>query len=85
MNIRTLRKLPKRKVTVGDLLRLDDIQSILQYVDRRKEDITCLVVGVQWSDGSATWMADKATTKDIIWLLEQIKHQLLEETVDTEH
>jgi len=83
MNIKDLGKMPKRTVTVADILHLDDINKVLAYLQEHKHEISTMVLWVQWREGGhGQWLTSKASAKDILWLLEEIKYQLLREAME---
>ena len=83
MNIKDLAKMPKRKVTVSEILRLDGINDVINYLEERKADIGTLIIGIQWEGGgSGTWLTNRATRPEVAWLLDQIKYQLLQEAME---
>lgn len=85
MAIKDLGKMPKRKVTVADILHLDGINEVLAYLQEHKHEISTMVLWVQWRDGDrGQWMTSKASTKDVLWLIEQIKYQLLQEAMEVD-
>ena len=85
MNIKDLAKMPKRKVTVDDLLHLDGVNEVLSYLQEHKHEISTMVLWVQWLDGGrGQWVTNRVRSKDILWLLEQVKYQLLQEAMEGE-
>ena len=85
MHVKDLAKMPKRKVTVDDLLHLDGINEVLSYLQDKKHEISNMVLWVQWRDGDhGQWVTSWATSKEILWLLEQIKYRLLQKAMEVD-
>lgn len=85
MKVKDLGKIPKRKVTVADLLHLNGINEVLAYLQDHKHEISTMILWVQWQNGGhGEWLTSKASSKDLVWLLEQIKYQLLHEAMEEE-
>jgi len=74
MKVRRLDKLPKRKVTVDEILGLSDIQGILDDVP--KGEIDELLV-IYTSKDSFYWVANGISPSRVLWLIESMKHGLL--------
>ena len=85
MKVRDLGKMPKRKVTVADILHLNGINGVLAYLQEHKHEVETMVLWVQWQDGSqGQWLTGRSSSKDLLWLIEQIKYQLLQEAMEEE-
>ncbi len=79
MKVRRLDKLPKRKVTVDDLLGLDTIKNIISDLDAGKSNIDELLVIYSERDGTAfTYMVNGQAPSRIVYMLECIKRDVLE-------
>jgi len=76
--VRRLEKLPKRKVTIDDLLELDTIRGILAELDTEKADIDELVVVYSKRDSSHFSLITNGLPESrLIYMLEAIKYTLL--------
>jgi hypothetical protein len=78
MKIKRLDKLPKRKVTIDELLELSDIQDILNDISEAKSDIEEIVV-IYTSGKNVHWIANGLLLSRILWLIETVKQGLLTE------
>jgi benzoyl-CoA reductase/2-hydroxyglutaryl-CoA dehydratase subunit BcrC/BadD/HgdB len=75
--IRNLSKIPKRRITVDDLLYTDDITDILQklYEDRHEIDNFVLLYSRKDADEFVPYW--HGTAERILWLLETAKFKLM--------
>ena len=81
--IKKLDKLPKRKVTVDELIHADDIVDLLQgiYENRTKIDQFVLIYTDDDAQSHQYW---HGTTERLLYCLEQMKLKLLGVYDDTE-
>lgn len=70
--IRNLSKLPKRKVTVDELLELDNINDLLTHINNVKADISELVI-IYTTGTNILWNTAGTTASRLIYLLEHTK------------
>ena len=78
MKIKNLGKIPKRVVTMDELLKTEDISSMLAAVNDAKPEINALVVAWQEKGGQCNWiLSDGVKYADIFLLLELIKDGIL--------
>lgn len=75
-------RLPAGKVTVRDLLTLDGINDVVRELEAEKDKVGVAIVAVQYKDGGGRWFSNRAKPKDIIWLLEMIRFQVIDEALD---
>lgn len=82
--IRKLDKLPKRKVTVDDLLGLDDVNDVIQGIIENRFDIDEVVViyTLKKEDGFH-WHTNGMYNSRLIYMFESIKQDLLNPKGDT--
>ena len=77
--IKRMDKLPKRKVTVAELLDKDDVQHILETVTADREKIDEIIV-IWENDGedSIHWLGNMSKSRTV-YFLEKVKKCLLED------
>jgi len=76
MKVRRLDKLPKRCVTVDDLLERDGVNECLSFLDEAKNDIYDLLY--IYSDGeNLLWGSNGLTVGRLVSMLEAIKFSIL--------
>jgi hypothetical protein len=78
MKIRRLDKLPKRKVTVDELLDLADIQDIVNEILAARDEINDLFV-IYTKGDQIYWMSNGMKLSRSVYLLEVAKKGLLSE------
>lgn len=74
MAIKKLDKLPKRKVTVDELLGLDNINKLISDLDKRKASIEEIIVIYTDSDNNIIWKALGLDFSRMLSLFEQVKY-----------
>lgn len=74
-------KLPKG-ISVRDLLTLDGINDVVRELEAEKDNVSVAIVAVQYKDGGGRWFSNRAKPKDIIWLLEMIRFQVIDEALN---
>ena len=75
-----LSKLPKRKVTVGDLLvRVDVDEALGEVMGRRERLKEVIIIGMREDDMMDIWVS-KLRLDRIVFLLEVAKAEMLDET-----
>ena len=80
MKVRRLDKMPKRKVTVDDLLGLDTVKGIIGDLDADKADIDELVVIYSKRNGkNFTFMINGLPESRVVYMCEMVKYTLLKE------
>ncbi len=78
MRVRNLNKLPKRKVTVDDLLGFDTIVDIAGDLVDDKENIEELVViFTHRGENSVSWYGNGLSKSRISWLMDCVKCGLM--------
>ncbi len=77
--VRDLSKMPKRKVTVEDVLHREDIESVLADMVKDKEEYNEILAIAGRSDGTIMWRHSGMTTSRMIYFMELLKTILLEE------
>ena len=78
MKVRKLDKMPKRKVTVDDLLEVDNIKRIIGDIDAIKNDLDeLLVIYSERNARSFTWITSGLKDSRIIYMCEAVKYSLL--------
>ena len=76
--VRRLDKLPKRKVTIEEILDREEITDTFEDAISDKDAIGDLLI--IWSDGkSITWRTNDLSIGRIIYLMELIKNRILSE------
>ena len=76
--IRRLDKLPKRKVTVDDLLDRDNITRAIDGIAEEVPDIDEFI-GIFTRDGNICWRSSGLPVSRTIYLMEMVKNILLNE------
>ena len=80
MSIKNLSKLPKRKVTIDELLSLDTIVDIAGDIIDDKNDIEeLLVIYTHWDDDSVFYSVNGVSKSRMSWLMECVKHGLMKD------
>lgn len=80
MRVKNLSKLPKRKVTVDDLLGFDTIVDIAGDIVDDKENIEeLLVIYTHLDDDSVFYSANKVSSSRMVWLMERVKHGIMKD------
>ena len=74
--IRDLSKLPKRKVSVDDLLGFDNINDLIAWVNEEKPNILEAVV-ILSLDGQIAWKSTGLPLSRLIYLLKAVEHEEL--------
>ncbi len=77
--ITRLDKLPKRKITVDELLGRQDITKILTETLEKRNDIDELLVIYTDNGKGINWCSSKAATSRLIYVMEIVKRALLDE------
>ncbi len=79
MKVRRLDKMPKRKVTIDDLLVLDTVKEIIGDLDADKSDIEELVVIFsKRNDKNFTFMINGLPESRVVYMCEMVKYTLLQ-------
>ena len=73
MKIKNLRKLPKRKVTVSELLRKDDVSEVIDNLVSTSYDIDEIIVITTGEDGTIDVVLSSMTLAQCLGLLELTK------------
>ncbi len=80
MRVKNLSKLPKRKVTVDDLLGFDTVVDIAGDLVDDKENIEeLLVIYTHRNEDSVYWFGNGLSKSRKVWLMECVKHGLMDE------
>lgn len=67
-------------VTVNDLLARDDVNEVLRDIDTIKPEIDSLIAIWIDKDDKLHWeITDNTLTSQLIWALESVKHDMLNE------
>ena len=78
MGLKDLGKMPKRVVTMDELLKTEDISSMLAAVNDAKPRISSLVVAWQEKDETCRWiLSDGVKYANIFLLIELIRSGIL--------
>ena len=78
-----LEKLPKRKVTVDELIRTDDFTDFLKNIHEHRSEVDQVVV-IYTDDGAIPHFWWHGTKERLLWILEQAKFKLLNGDFDEE-
>jgi hypothetical protein len=70
-------KLPRGKVTVTDLICNDHIKSSIEEIKQRAWDVSYYVFITEMKNGDVG-LTFNGSQADVVYLIEKIKHQLLE-------
>ena len=82
-NVRKLDKLPKRKVTVDDLLELDDVNDVIQNIIANRFDIEELaVVYTLKNESGFHWHTNGMYDSRIMYMFESVKMDLFKPKED---
>jgi len=76
--IRRLDKLPKRKVTIDEILDLTDKQEIIDILIENKDKIGEILV-IYTIDGEINWTSNGMVTSRFNYLLDRVKHCTMRE------
>ena len=76
--IKNLSNLPKRKVTVEDILYREDIEVVLADINKDKESYTELLAITACDDGTIQWRHSNLPDSRMIYMMEIVKKDLLE-------
>jgi len=76
MTVKRLDKLPKRKLTVDDLLISDDVNGNLELVNSRKHNISDILIVWSEHDGQ-TYHSFNGKRERLLWMLELVKPHIL--------
>jgi len=75
--IKSISKLPRRKVTVDELLDLDNKNEVIAYLDENKDKIYNLCCIIEWKDGNIETRSSQISIIDAVWLLDVSKQTLI--------
>lgn len=80
VKIRRLDKLPRRKLTIGDILNSDTLVGMIKDLEAERADIDEFVILYsKKNDDHFYFMANGCPESRIIYMCEAIKHSLLNE------
>lgn len=74
--VRSLEKLPKRKVTVDDILGCEDIMSVIGDLEKDHLDFNEILVIASTEDG-LQWRHSGMSLSRLIYVMEKVKSSLL--------
>ena len=80
MAIKDLGKLPKRKVTINELLSQCDLSPIREYLDKNGVGICEAILIVVLDTGHIEWEITPMLTSRLIYILEKVKKAEIEFT-----
>ena len=66
-------KLPKRKITIDEILGADDINAVVNYIQEKKPEILHLVCLIRTRDGVIDAKSNGISTWEVVTLLEMTK------------
>jgi hypothetical protein len=78
MKIRRLDKLPKRKVTIEELLDLIDTHDAVDILLSEKDTLDELLV-IYTKEHEINWVTNGMTSSRMLWIIETVKTALLNE------
>jgi len=84
MKIKKLSKLPKRNITIDNLLEADDINDVIEFIQEHKLEISHLVCLMNTRDGIINVKSNGLDTWDAVALLEMGKALYIQDWVDQE-
>ena len=70
--IKNLNKLPKTKVTVDDILVLDDINRVFNRIDKSKASMKNIIV-IYSNGNDVQWDSSNITLGEMVFMMEQVK------------
>lgn len=76
--IKKVNKLPKRNITIDDLLQFDDVNAVLDYLVERKTEIEDICCVVQLANGSLEVKATNMSLATAVAMLEMAKALLIQ-------
>ncbi len=75
--LKRLDKLPKRKVTVDELLDLDDLNQLVSRLIEMKTELLNVIVCYEKTDGSVGYLSSRVNKGTAIYILEQAKLDIM--------
>lgn len=79
--LKRLDKLPKRKVTVDEVLNTEYLAQLLAIINEQRADITdCIVIYCKDTDSVIHYdISENTPNSKVIYMLEKIKHAIIED------
>ncbi len=81
MAIKNLSKLPKRKVTVDELLFTDDVRDLLRELFEKRNEIDQIVVAYT-DKGNVVHTFYQGTVERVLWAMEFTKQTIIQEAME---